>query len=266
MLKNYFKIAWRNILRHRTYTAINVFGLAFGLCACIVIYLVTSYDLGFDKFHADKNRIYRIVGELQDASGQTRFMNSLTSDIAGIETEVPGFEKKAAFYDYGAGVSIPAENGEIKKFDNRIADSYSSTTIITWPAYFDIFRYQWLAGNTASLNQPFKVVLSANRARKYFGNIPVAAMLGKTVIYDDSLRVTVAGIIEDWKGNTDFGYTDFISVSTATHSFLQSRIATEDWGSLRPHSSMAFVKLSAGTTAATVDKRLEAFVKKNTLS
>jgi putative ABC transport system permease protein len=263
MIKNYFKIAWRNIIRHKTYTAINVFGLAFGLCACIVIYLVTSYDLSFDKFHADKDRIYRIVGESQNAGGETRFMNSLTSDLAGIENEVPGFEKKTAFYDYGVPVSIPAENGELKKFDNRIADSYSSAAIITWPGYFDIFNYNWLAGNAASLNEPFKVVLTENRAKKFFGNIPVSTMIGKTVIYDDSLRVTVSGIVQDWTGNTDFGYTDFISISTATHSALKSRIATEDWNSLRPHSSMAFVKLSAGTTAATINKRLAGFVKQH---
>ena len=57
-------------------------------------------------------------------------------------------------------------------------------------------------------------------------------MIGKTVIYEDSLRVSVAGIVKDWKGNTDFGYTDFISISTATHSFLKNQIPTEDWSSL----------------------------------
>ena len=63
MLKNYFQIAWRNISRHKIYTLINVTGLAFGICACLVIYLINSYDLSFDRFHPDGNRIYRIVGE-----------------------------------------------------------------------------------------------------------------------------------------------------------------------------------------------------------
>ncbi|HTE12415.1 MAG TPA: ABC transporter permease, partial [Chitinophagaceae bacterium] len=261
MLRNYFIIAWRNITRHKAFTAINVLGLAFGVCACIIIYLITSYDLGFDTFHPDKKRIYRIVGESRDADGQTRFLNSIITDVAGLQTDIPGFENKAAFYDYSAGVSIPNGNEEPKKFDNRIPDSHSTSTIITWPDYFSVFSYQWLAGGAASLHQPFKVVLTENRGKKYFGNVSPAAMIGRTVVYDDSLRVTVAGIVKEWKGNSDFGYTDFISISTATHSFLKSRIQSEDWTSLRPHSSMAFVKLAKGTTPETINKRFADFVK-----
>lgn len=261
MFRNYLIIGWRNITRHKAFTAINVLGLAFGICACITIYLITSYDLQFDTFHPDKERIYRIVGESRNADGQTWFLNSLITDVAALQTEIPGFESKAAFYDYGARVSIPNGNAEPKKFDNQIPDSYSTSTVITWPDYFSIFSYQWLAGNAASLHQPFKVVLTENRGKKYFGNITAAAMMGRTVIYDDSLRVTVSGVVKEWEGNTDFGYTDFISISTATHSFLKSRISSEDWTSLRPHASMAFVKLAKGTTVTTINKRFEAFVK-----
>ena len=261
MLRNYFKIAWRNISRRKAYTIINVLGLAFGICACITIYLVTSYDLSFDKFHPEGERIYRIVGEMQNPSGEKSFMNCINDDVAGFQHEIPGFEKKAAFHGYGAAVSIPDGNKPPKKFDNRIPDSYVAATIITWPSYFDIFKYQWLAGNPASLNEPFKVVLSESQAIKYFGNIPVNSMLGKTVIYDDSLRVSVSGIVKDWSAKTDFGYTSFISISTATHSFLKNWIPTDDWKSLRPHGSMAFVKLEKGISAATINKRFETFIK-----
>ena len=70
MLRNYVIIAWRNITRHKAFTAINVPGLAFGICACIVIYLITSYELGFDRFHPDKERIFRIVGDAQRSNGE----------------------------------------------------------------------------------------------------------------------------------------------------------------------------------------------------
>jgi len=262
MLINYFKIAWRNITRHKIYTGINILGLAFGTCACIVIYLVTMYDFSFDKFHPDKQRIYRIVGEAQNSDGSKEFLNSLIKEVAGFQNQVPGFEAKAGFYTYSAGVSIPDGKKPLKKFDNRIPGSYSSSTIITWPGYFDIFKYRWLAGNAASLNEPFKVVLSENRARKYFGNIPLNKMIGKTVIYDDSLQTTVSGIVKDWTENTDFGYTDFVSIATATHSFLKGFVPTEDWSSLQPHSSMAFVKLEKGTTAETINQRFETFIEK----
>ncbi|HEV8082625.1 MAG TPA: ABC transporter permease [Chitinophagaceae bacterium] len=89
-----------------------------------------------------------------------------------------------------------------------------------------------MAGNPEVLNEPFKVVLSEKRAHTYFGDIPLNSIIGKTVIYDDSLRVSVAGIVKYRTENIDFDYTDFISISTATHSFLKNQIATDDWSSL----------------------------------
>jgi len=265
MLKNYFRIAWRNISRHKVYTAINVTGLAMGICACIVIYLITDYEFSFDRDHPDGDRIYRIVGEAKMPDGHTFFLNSVLGDMGmgGLETQIPGFEIKAAFYDYTAGVSIPDGKNPSKRFNNRIAGSWTASTIITSPQYFEIFRYRWLAGSAATLNEPFMVVLSKKRAQKYFGNIPVDKVIGKKVIYDDSLQVTVAGVVNDWEGNTDLGYTDFISISTATHSFLKARIPTEDWNSLKIHSSMAFVKLAKDTKAATVNARMNGYVKEH---
>jgi len=176
MIKNYFTIAWRNISRHKVFTVINVLGLALGICACIVIYLITSYDLSFDKFHPDKERIYRIVGELQRSDGTKDFSNSPTDDVAGFQNQIPGFEATAGFHLYSEGVSIPDGDKPAKKFGGRIGtqDSWSATNIITGPEYFDIFKYQWLIGNAkTALNEPYKVVLSEKRERLYFGSIPL---------------------------------------------------------------------------------------------
>src|SRR5258708_13365617 len=151
MLKNYFKIAWRNIYRHKGYTTINILGLALGICACIVIYLITSFELSFDKFHHDKERIYRIVGELQRSSGEKEFLNSLIPDVAGFQKQVPGFEAEAGFHFYGANIEIPDGDKQAKKFDNRIEASYSTSTIITWPGSFDFFKYHLLSCNPSAL-------------------------------------------------------------------------------------------------------------------
>jgi putative ABC transport system permease protein len=261
MVKNYFKIAWRNVVRHKAYSFINVLGLALGICSCIVIYLITSYEFSFDKFHPDRERIYRIVGNMQRSTGESEFINTAFSDVAGFKDQIPGFEARAGFILYGGSISIPNGNELPKRFENKIAGSYSSAAIITWPQYFDIFRYKWLAGNPQTLNEPFKVVLSEKRAKKYFGDLPLNEMIGKTVIYDDSLRVSVSGIVQDWTEHTDFGYTDFISISSATHSFLKSRIPAEDWTSLYPHSAMAFVKLEKGTTPEQINNRFTAYIK-----
>jgi ABC-type antimicrobial peptide transport system permease subunit len=262
MLRNYFTIAWRSITRHKIYTTINVIGLALGVCACTVIYLITHYEFSFDRDHSDGDRIYRIVGEAK-FRGNTFFLNSLVSDMGGLETEIPGFEEKAAFHTYGEQVSIPDGTNPPKRFPNNIEGSWSSTAIITVPQFFDIFQYQWLAGSASVLKEPFKVVLSEKRAQLYFGNIPADKVIGRTVIYEDSLQVTVGGVVRDWTANTDLGYTDFISIGTATHSFLKNRIPTADWNSLRPHSSMAWVKLARGTSVETVNARMNAYIKEH---
>ncbi len=88
-------------------------------------------------------------------------------------------------------------------------------------------------------------------------------MIGKTILYDDSLRVTVAGIVDDWDRPSDFGYTDFISLRTAPKSFLKNNIPTDDWTSLQPHHSMAFVKLARGTTADQVNAAIDHYIKEH---
>src|SRR5688572_11857462 len=69
MFKSYLKIAWRNIKRQKVYTIINVLGLSLGLCGCIVIYVISSYEFSFDDFHPDKKRIYRVMGDVTENTG-----------------------------------------------------------------------------------------------------------------------------------------------------------------------------------------------------
>jgi putative ABC transport system permease protein len=256
MIKNYFKIAWRNIAKHKVYTIINVLGLALGICACIVIYIITRYEFSFDRFHPDKERIYRITGELLRNNGEKEFLNSIIPDVAGIQNDIPGFEARAGLFYYNAKVNIVGIDSKTKEFYDN------DDIIITWPQYFNIFKYDWLAGNASSaLNEPYKVVLSENKARKYFGNEPLNKIIGRTVIYNDSLQVTVSGIVKDWKEHSDFPITDFISIGTASNSFLKKDIPALDWSSLQPHRSMAFVKLSKGITAEQINAQFAAYIK-----
>ncbi len=193
MLKNYIKIAWRNIVRHKVYSAVNVLGLTLGICACLVIYLIVNYEFSFDRFHSDSERIYRIVGERTDERGEKEFINSVYNDVAGFETQIPGFATKVGFYPNGFDIGIPGNKGGVKQFENHIPHSYSPTSILTKPAYFDIFPHDWLVGSPQVLDKPYQVVLTESRARLYFGNIPLQEMIGRQIIYADSLPVSPSG-------------------------------------------------------------------------
>jgi putative ABC transport system permease protein len=264
MLKNYWRIAWRTIARNKIYTTINVLGLALGICGCVVLYLITDYEFSFDRHRPDGERIYRIVGNRTSPDGEEGFLNSPYDDVAGFQTQIPGFEASAALFDYDGKISIPQQGQPTKNFENHIPGSmYQRSAVFTWSSFFTVFRYRWLAGNARTLEQPNTVVLTESRARLYFGDLSPAEVIGKTIVYDDSLPVHVTGIVRDYQGNTDIGYTDFLSITTATHSFMRQYIPTADWASLSPHRSMAFVKLDKSVRSEQVNAEFAAYIKEH---
>lgn len=266
MLRHHLQNAWRTIRHHKLYTTINILGLSPGICACIVIYTIARYDLGFDKFHPDGDRIYRIIGDVQLVDGSTLFLNSPFEGVAGIEHAIPGFQQQVGFHTLSFGITVPADHGKpATDFDSRQEGSYASSVILTGPSFFDLFPHTWLAGNASVLQEPHRVVLSAEAARKYFGVLTPERYIGKTLVYGDSgdsLSVTVAGIVKDWTGLSDLAYTSFISMSTVSNSWLRKLFPTTDWSSLQPPQSRAFVKLAPGVRPEQVNAALANFVSK----
>jgi putative ABC transport system permease protein len=268
MLKHYIRIARRNILRHKAFTIINISGLTLGVCACMVIFLVCRYEFSFDGFHPDKERIYHVgcnepVGPLDNGNSSS----VLPPTPAALKQEIPGIEAAAGFYNYYPTITVRSDDKRMHSFQCAIEGSDQSSVIITGPEYFTIFKYDWLAGSpSVSLEKPFSVVLSEKKARQYFGAVSLDQIIGKEVIYDDSLRVRVAGIVKDWNDNTDFPFTEFISWSTIGASFLHNEYHTDMWGpkmGVPDRWVWAMVKLSQKTTAAQIAPQLEPFAKRH---
>jgi putative ABC transport system permease protein len=261
MLINYFKTSWRNLTRHKLFSLINILGLAIGISACLIIYLVTSFELSFDRFHPDGDRIYRVVGEFDNSNGNKSPIACLPNPApTAMRNEFSGLETVAAFHNYSCSVTIPDGTSHPRKFAMP-KEGEVSPVIIAEQDYFTLFRYDWLAGNAmAALREPYKVVLSENEAHKYFGPGPVDQMIGKEVIYSDSLRVQVSGIVADWKGHSDLAFSDFISYPTVLNSFLRGEVDQTQWGMFDKHSQ-AFVKLARGVSPAQIRAQGAAFVK-----
>jgi len=265
MIRNYFRTAFRNIQKQKWFTLIKVLGLALGICACIVIYLVTSYDLSFDKFHPDKERIYRI-------GCKEKGFDFINSEIpaaapAAFRAEVPGLETVTRSFLLWSKVSVKTTDGNIQTFNSDKDGVGGTAVIVTGPEYFSVFKREWIAGNpTGSMEKPFTVVLTESRARKYFGNLPVEKIIGREVIYSDSLRLTVSGIVRDWKEKSDFAFTDFISFNTIENSFLKDkwyRMHINSWDPPPINQWVeSFIKLEKGTKISDVNLRLQSLVKK----
>jgi putative ABC transport system permease protein len=228
MLRTYLLPAWRSLSHTKAYSFITISGLAIGICACIIIYIVAAYEFSFDDFHPAGNRIYRLGARIQEDAGNAFASEGYSENIpppalAACRQEIPGIEAIAGFYPYTADVTVPRPAGPA-------AHIPSPQTIITDSAYFSIFPYVWLAGNPATaLLNPFSVVLTASQARKYFGPGNPIQYLGRELIYDDSLHVHVTGILQDWRRPTDFPYTDFISSATIRNSFLKKNHQMDSW-------------------------------------
>jgi ABC-type antimicrobial peptide transport system permease subunit len=266
MFKNYFKTAWRNIIRNKAYSVINILGLAFGICSCLLIYLITNYEFSFDKFHADSDRIYRVVLDIDNPANGKDYRSQIPYAAAMmIQKEFTGIEKTANFFSYSAQVTVP----EAGKPSKRFFQTYPSPTIIPQSSYFSIFSYQWLYGNPATaLEQPFQIVLTESRARMYFGTLPPGKIIGKELIYDDSLHLTVSGIIKDWNQHSDLIFKEFISYSTIQSSFLKQmndlrQAADPNW--TLPDYTQNFIKLAKGATPMQFEQQAAILVKEHML-
>src|SRR5678809_758339 len=245
MLKNYFTIAIRNFWKQKIFSLINVSGLAIGISAALVIYLLVQFEFSFENFRRDNDRIYRVVTDMT-FPGESLFRNSgvpmpmpkaVRSDLTGIEAVthfVTAWETKVSVPV--AGSQSPAE---FKRQTNIIyADEH----------YFSLFESDWLAGSKqTALKDPYQVVLTEERAKTYFGNLPANDIIGKQITYDDSIKTTVSGIVKNPKEKaTDFKFKEFISLATVMSTGLKDHFGGDFWGSINS-SSQLFVKLKNGT-------------------
>jgi len=263
MLRNFFITAWRNLLRHRANTIINVLGLALGITVCLIIFLLVGFELSYDHFHPDGDRIYRVVDRSGGPEGERSF-GFVTMPLAdAARAELTGFESVAAFNNLYSSVAVPRQGRSNIVFDAAKSGEQTSPIILAQPQYFDILKYQWLAGNAATLNEPFRVVLTKSEAEKYFGRQDDAQQwLGRRLIYRDSLQVTVSGIVADWRQNSDFAFKDFISRATLEHSFLKEEFEPTNWG-MWDYDAQALVKLAPGVSQAQIERQFPAFMQRH---
>jgi putative ABC transport system permease protein len=247
MLKEHWKIALRNIARHKTYAFINMLGLSLGICSCLVIFLICHHELSTDRFHPGKDRIYRFV-EVITRDGNTIKLASAPHDISRTaRTSFTGLETIASYFLYDAKISIPHSAQPNTHYDNTIPGTRLPSTILAEPDYFKLFHYNWLAG--AASTAPNTIILTETSARKFFGNSSPAALIGQQLLFNDSLTVTVTGIVQDWNQPTDMPFTEFLSYSTSQTPFVQKAIASADIDQgVNPFASRAFIQLQPGVS------------------
>ena len=253
MLKNYFLVALRNFWRNKTFSLINILGLSIGISSSLVIFLIVSYDLGFDHFQPNRDRIYRITSNFT-MQGNTLGTPGVCSPLAeAIKKEATGIELVAPIYsaDNISKVAAPyPDPNHPAIFRNQLDILYADTT------YCSLMGYTWVAGSPkAALSEPYQTVLTESSARKYFPGLGNNQILGQQLIFADSITTTVTGIIKDIDQRTDFNFKTLISWSTLTTPRLQPQYYT-GWGGANSASQL-FVRVKPGTTREALTAKLK---------
>jgi ABC-type antimicrobial peptide transport system permease subunit len=259
MFKNYFKTAWRTLWKNKIFSLINVLGLAIGISASLVIYLIASYDTSFDKFEKDGDRIYRVVWTLVAPDINNHLTGVTYAMPSAVKKEITGLDVVAPFsiFNNAPKISVPVANkAEPAVFKYQRGFVYADEN------YLNLIGYNWLAGSSkTSLQQPYQTVLTQSAAALYFPNLQPEQIIGKHFYMDDSIAVTVTGVVKDITANTDFTFKVFVSEPTLETMRLRPQFYN-DWTSSNGNSQL-YVKLAAGTAPDKIQKALTALYYHN---
>ena len=190
MIKNYFKTAWRNMLRNKVSSFINISGLSIGIACALLIVIFIKNELGYDKFHKDANRIFQVVLN-GNMNGQEFWAGNTPPPVgAALAGNIPEIETYARFYKPNDLVVRYEENGQAEKY-------FTEKNVLAVDSNFlQVFDFGVIEGNAANaLMKPGSVVITEEMAKKYFGN---ERAIGKTLLMNQEKKpFTITAVVEN---------------------------------------------------------------------
>jgi putative ABC transport system permease protein len=242
MFKNYFKVAWRNLVKNRVFSIINITGLATGLACFILISLYVLDELSYDKFYKNAERIYRINSDVR--FGGTDLHMPVSSDMMGevLRKDYPQVEQYTKVFTFSGSKMIRKGNEFINEYNVAHVDS----------TFFDVFQLTPVAGDIkTALNEPNTIVVTASAAKKYFGT---EQAIGKTIETNDNNQTLykVTGVIEDMPKNSHFGFDFLFSMDNVDY----------EWGSFLSHNFFTYLLLKKGSDPKVFEKKFDEYIDK----
>jgi putative ABC transport system permease protein len=242
MIKNYFKIAWRNLLKNKIFSFINIFGLAIGLCCFLLISLYVIDELSYDRFYKDAHRIYRINSDISFGGSEMKMSQSADPMGAVLKKDYPQVEQFTRVYtNYGSNF--------IKKgteFINEEKIAHADST------FFDMFSIPVLEGNPkTALDAPNTVAISKSAAQKYF---QTSHVLGKTleIGLTNKTLYNITAVYEDMPSNSHFNFDFICSMDNVNY----------DWGNFTSHNFFTYIRLKEGVDYKVFNKNFDQVIAK----
>ncbi|RRA99780.1 ABC transporter permease [Larkinella rosea] len=258
MLTNYLKIAIRNLLRNKTFSAINILGLSVGLTCCLLLLLYIRSELSFDQHHQHANELYLMSSEVKSPGLNEEYPRLSGPLAAAIQAEFPEVEKVARLYinimDEKALLQVQEPGKPMKSFYETQGYQVDST-------FFDLFSYQFTEGSPKkALFQPNSIVLSEEVAHKLFGNTPA---LNKTVRISGSTgngeNFRVSGVFRDESARSHIDARFFVPMYAGMiGNYLRQRQMDYTNNNL----FQTYLRLRPDTDPKQLEKKIPAFVEK----
>lgn len=251
MLKNFLIVAWRNLVRNRIVSVINIAGLAIGLTVCGLIYQYIRFEVSYDKFNVNADRLYRVTLSNTDADASNHA--SATNHPAtapALKNDFPEIESFSRFsrtdiFVNSITLSRVDPNGNVTSFNEE-------KMFLVDTAFLTMFSYPMVEGNpTTALVKPNSIVLSQKVSRKFFGE---ESPIGKTITINRRINLTVTGVMRDIAENSHLSFNALVSFSSVG----------EKWGydQWRWPEFYNYILLKPGVDAAALEKKLPQFVDK----
>jgi len=243
MIRNYIKIAFRNLWRHKSFSFINIVGLAVGMTAFLLIFMYVRFELSYDRFHAKADQVYRLNVDIKSANDLMKEPWSSAPMGPALKADFPEIVESTRLFPYS---TIVKANDQLFQ-ENRI--------FFAEPSFFDVFSLPLLKGDPkTSLKNPYNAVLTETTAKKYFGTTDP---IGKTLLLGNKDLVMVTGIAKDVPENSQFKFDILYSASTL-EKFNPG--VSEQWGNF---GSYTFLLLAKGTNANLLESKFPSFLKKH---
>ncbi|MDF2189908.1 ABC transporter permease [Paraflavitalea sp. CAU 1676] len=255
------KTAFRSLKKNRSFALINIAGLGVGIAAAILLFLVIRYEETYDNYHANNDRIYRVVTEKKNATTGAidEYHRGVPNPMVdALRNDFPAFEKVGFIASLGqAQIYVPGSNGlaDEKRFKENEGLFFAESGV------FEIFDYQWVAGNATGLTAPNTGVLSETLAKKYFGSAQAA--IGRTIeFWSFRNKVLIQGVFKDLPGNTDIPVQLGVSLATLRKIMDPTWFTAADNWNWVNERMQCFVLLPRNHSINTEAAQLPAFMKK----
>src|SRR6266542_1040383 len=249
MLKNYIVTALRHFRKNKSFSIINIAGLALSVAVCLLLIMIIKDANGYDKFHHDSGRIYRINTEALRKDGSTEpFATSPYMVGATLASNYSGIEAWTMF-NSGLYKDITADN---RKFGFNLH--------FTDASFFNLFGFTFKEGEATALNEPYTIVLTKELSEKLFLD---GHAIGKTVIISDAGLFKVTGVLNKFPGKTHFEFEALASFATIPALEKDSIVwkTTSNWKNY--YSNYTYIRLKPGVKAAQAEAALAEIEKKN---